>query len=234
MTNRVSVEPFPPAGFIQKAMDTRGWTRNDLAEVMGRNRLTVVRLLNAQTSITPETAHELAQAFDTSPEMWMNLQTSYELALAAKEDRDIERRAKVYQKVPIRDVIKRHWIADDRSTLALEENVSRLLRINSIDESPRFAIAARKSTSYEQDTPAQIAWYARASHLAHAAPATTYNEPAFGTAMAELRKLAAHVEDLRSVPRLLADFGIRLLLIDACLTQKSTGWLFGLTTMNRP
>jgi HTH-type transcriptional regulator / antitoxin HigA len=234
MTNRVSVEPFPPAEFIQEAMDARGWTQDDLAEVMGRSRQTVMRLLNATTSITPETAHELAQAFETSPELWMNLQTSYELALAAKEDRDIERRAKIYQKVPVRDIIKRHWIPDERTTAELKANVSRFLGIHSLDESPRFAVAARKSTSYEQDTPAQIAWYARASQLAHAAPATTYNEAAFGTAMDELRKLAVLTEGLRKVPRLLADFGIRLLLIERLPHSKVDGVAFWINDDESP
>jgi addiction module HigA family antidote len=34
--------------------------------------------------ITPETAVRLARFFGTTPEFWMNLQTSYELPLAAK------------------------------------------------------------------------------------------------------------------------------------------------------
>ncbi|HEV8070313.1 MAG TPA: HigA family addiction module antitoxin [Planctomycetaceae bacterium] len=234
MTNRVSVEPFPPAGFIQKAMDAHGWTQDDLAQVMGRNRQTVMRLLNAQTSITPETAHELAQAFETSPEVWMNLQMSYELALAAKEDRDIERRAKIYQKVPVRDVIKRHWIPDERATSELEANVCKLLGVSSLDESPRFAMAARKSTSYDYDTPAQVAWFARASQLAYAAPATTYDPGVFGTAMAELRKLAAEPEDLRKVPKLLADFGIRLLLIERLPKSKVDGVAFWINEDESP
>ena len=44
--------------------------------------------------ITPETAVELAQAFGTSPELWLNLETAYRLSLVKHVDRSIAQRAK--------------------------------------------------------------------------------------------------------------------------------------------
>ncbi|WP_227873342.1 helix-turn-helix transcriptional regulator [Aphanothece sacrum] len=37
--------------------------------------------MKGKQEITPETAWLLAQAFKTTPQFWMNLQTNYDLAL---------------------------------------------------------------------------------------------------------------------------------------------------------
>ena len=77
-------EPFLPGEYIKDEMEARDWTQDDLAEVMQLSRRQVMDLIQGKPGITADTAHRLASAFDgQSPETWMNLQTSYELALAA-------------------------------------------------------------------------------------------------------------------------------------------------------
>ena len=101
MDRRISLVPVHPGEYLADELDARDWTQDDLAEVMGRSRIHINRLVQGKTAVTPESAHELAKAFGTSAELWMNLQVAYELATASKENRDIERRAKLYTKVPI-------------------------------------------------------------------------------------------------------------------------------------
>ncbi|PSF35292.1 addiction module antidote protein, HigA family [Aphanothece hegewaldii CCALA 016] len=47
------------------------------------NRIT--QILNGKRSITADTALRLGQWFSTGPELWLNLQKSYELRLAQQE-----------------------------------------------------------------------------------------------------------------------------------------------------
>jgi len=47
-------------------------------------RTRIERLIKKQTGITSDTALRLSKAFGTSPEFWMNLQTSYDMASARK------------------------------------------------------------------------------------------------------------------------------------------------------
>jgi len=49
---------------------------------MGVDAGRVSRLVNAQVSITGDTAIRLGEAFGTSAEFWMRLQGDYDLALA--------------------------------------------------------------------------------------------------------------------------------------------------------
>lgn len=51
-----------------------------LAEHLGVPVQRINELVNGKRGVTPETAWLLAQAFGTSPEFWINLQTAHDLA----------------------------------------------------------------------------------------------------------------------------------------------------------
>ena len=54
-------------------------TVTDMANKLGVSRKTLSKIINAGGAITPEMALRLARAFDTSPDLWMNLQKNYDL-----------------------------------------------------------------------------------------------------------------------------------------------------------
>ena len=55
------------------------------ARRLGVPRTRIERLLKGTTGMTPDTALRLARVFNTSPAYWMNMQTNYDMARAAKE-----------------------------------------------------------------------------------------------------------------------------------------------------
>jgi len=61
--------------FLKPARITQGV----LAEKMGVPIQRVNLLVNGRRAVTPETAILLARALKTTPELWMNLQTAYDL-----------------------------------------------------------------------------------------------------------------------------------------------------------
>ncbi len=54
-------------------------TIHDLAEILALPENTVSQIVNENGSFTPDTALRLSRAFDTSPDLWMNLQKNYDL-----------------------------------------------------------------------------------------------------------------------------------------------------------
>jgi HTH-type transcriptional regulator / antitoxin HigA len=86
-------EVFPPGDFIREELEARGWSQSDLARILGRPLQTVNLIVNGKKEVTPQTALELAAAFGTSPELWLNLETSYRLGLARPVDPGIAKRA---------------------------------------------------------------------------------------------------------------------------------------------
>ncbi len=71
-----------PGIILQREIEARGWTQNDLADMIGRPQQTISEIVRGTEQITPETALELSEAFGTSPEFWMNLETNYRLSLS--------------------------------------------------------------------------------------------------------------------------------------------------------
>lgn len=51
----------------------------DLATILGVSRKTLSKILNEHGSITSEMALRLSRAFNTSPELWLQLQKNYDL-----------------------------------------------------------------------------------------------------------------------------------------------------------
>ena len=55
-----------------------------LAKKLNVPRTRIERIVGEKVGITPDTALRLARFFKTSPELWMNMQTSYDLKTQAQ------------------------------------------------------------------------------------------------------------------------------------------------------
>jgi len=88
-------EVFPPGEFLRDELDARNWTQSDLARILGRPLQVVNQIITGKKSITPQTAVELAAALGTSPDLWLNLETSYRLAKTPPANPEIVRRARL-------------------------------------------------------------------------------------------------------------------------------------------
>lgn len=58
-------------------------TIKDMAENLGVSRKTLSKIINERGAITPDMALRLSRAFGTTPDLWLNLQTNYDLWQAA-------------------------------------------------------------------------------------------------------------------------------------------------------
>lgn len=224
----VPAQPFSPGEYIQDELDARGWAIDDLAEVTGITKRQIINLIQAKSGISLETAIALAQAFGHDAQTWMNLQAAYELAQAAHDDRSIARRAKVFEKAPVRELKRRGWITSNCDDSTLEKEVCRLLRIPTIDAQPDLAIAAKKGTTYDVDSASQIAWYCRCRELAEGVAAARYTDANWQPGIEKLLSLANEAENTRLVPSVLAEMGIRLICVQHLRSTKIDGiatWL---------
>ena len=57
-----------------------------LADRLGVSRKTLSTIVNERAAVTPDMALRLSRAFKTSPELWLNMQKSYDLWTAEHED----------------------------------------------------------------------------------------------------------------------------------------------------
>lgn len=74
-----------PGDILREELSERGWSQREFAERIGRPYQAVSEIVNGRKAITAETAIRFAEALGTSPELWLNLETSYRLALALRK-----------------------------------------------------------------------------------------------------------------------------------------------------
>ncbi len=213
---------FAPGEYIRDELEARGWTQEAFAHILGRPLKTVNQIITGVKAITPQTARELAAAFGTTAELWLNLESAYRLAQEKPNSDAVARRAKLYEFAPVKEMILRKWIPDLEDVSALEAAVNDFF-------SEPFEVAARKSTSYETDTPAQRAWMYQARNMARKiVDVSPYSEPKARKYLDELRALVTSEHEVRHVPKLLGRMGIRLVLIKGLQGAAIDGAVFWL------
>jgi len=226
MKERRPAAIFPPGEFIREELEARGWTQDDLADILSRPLQTVNEVITGKRGITPETAKGLGEAFGTSAQYWMNLESVYRLSLENDNGKAVTRRAAIYDMAPVRAMIKRGWIKQTGDIDVLEQQLLDFFGIKSIRETPKFLCATRKSTAYTDMTPGQRAWLFRAGLLAGNVAARPYTVTGLDACLAQLKPLLARAEDIIKIPGLLSSFGIKLLIIEPLPQSKIDGACF--------
>ena len=80
--------PGHPGGILKRVyLDELHITISEFSERIGVSRKAVSAIVNEHKSVTPEMAMRFAKAFGTTPQMWLNLQTNYDLWQAAHSDK---------------------------------------------------------------------------------------------------------------------------------------------------
>ncbi|HVN80974.1 MAG TPA: helix-turn-helix domain-containing protein [Terriglobia bacterium] len=229
MTERVPVEVFPPGDFIREELEARGWSQIDLAAILGRHARDVSEIITAKRSISPETAKQLAAAFGTDPRLWMNLESIYRLSRVARADETVSRRARLYEKAPLREMIQRHWIEPSDNIEVLEKKVIEFFENADLDKPITFmSHAARKSTSSESATASQLAWLFRAKKLSKSLSGAKFSEKSFRECLSRLRQILPYPRELHQVPAILSKSGIRFLIIEPLSGARIDGACFWL------
>lgn len=213
VAERKFAEVFPPGEFIKDELEARGWTQLDLAQIMGRDPVQVSLIVNGKQALTPETATQLGDAFGTGGQFWMNLETAYRMSQVEPKESPVARRAVLYAQFPVREMVKRGWVEYSDNIEVLEKRFCDFFEISSLDEAPRLAHAARKSTSGPVTTP-QTAWMFRVKQIAKAVWASAFSARSLNQCFAALSLMRKNREDVRRVPQVLADHGIRLVIVE--------------------
>jgi HTH-type transcriptional regulator/antitoxin HigA len=229
MSNQMPAEVFPPGEFILDELEERGWTQTSLAKIIGRPSSTISAIVSGKQSVTPEIATKLASAFGTSPHFWLNLENAYRLSKVVLADGGIERRARMFGTAPVRDMERRGWIRARESAEETEMELVEFFGVPSLNQLSDLRVAARASVQNGSSlTPEQLAWCVRALQLAKSVPAKNYTNKSIEDGILNLRQLTDFPENVRKVPQVLGEMGIRFVLVEHLPKSKIDGaalWL---------
>ncbi len=94
------MRPVHPGEILREELDALGLPANALADALGVPVNRVTMILHGQRGISADTALRLARYFGTTPQLWMNLQKTWELRRAEIEaGREIAERVTPRQSV---------------------------------------------------------------------------------------------------------------------------------------
>lgn len=226
-------EHSTPGQLIAALLDQRGWSQRTLAAVLEKDESTINKIVAGKGSVTTETALALEDVFGVDAERFLELQRKYDLAIArigARPDRGRAVRAALLGDLPIAAMAKRGWIAadDPQDLKRVEVSLARFFGASSPEEIEVLPHAARKTMVNTPTTPAQMAWLYRVKAIAEELMVAKYSIPALEQALPRLHALTVAPEEARKVPRILAEAGIRFVIVETLPSAKIDGvclWL---------
>jgi HTH-type transcriptional regulator / antitoxin HigA len=216
MNARPSAARVPaPGRIIRREIEARGWTQKDLANIMGRPEKTISEIVNGHKQITADTALQLASAFGTSADLWLNLETNYRLHLARQQQdlTEVERKSRIYELAPVSEITRLGWIRKWNTVEDLEKAIKEFLSIDSLGERPAIAVNLRQSDSYSPELAAETAWLKRVEHLASAQAIPPYDRDRLLADIPVLLGSAERPEDVTAVPAFFLSHGVHFVIV---------------------
>jgi HTH-type transcriptional regulator/antitoxin HigA len=215
-----------PGDFVRAEMEARGWSQPDLAFVLGVNAAAVNQILKGKRGISTEMANALGSAFDMPADTFAKIQAEWDVRNAAAPDPRVLSRARVQSQYPLREMIKRGWVRSDVED-DIETQLCRFFGVGSLSDVPHLAHAGKK-TQYSHIPAAQLAWLFRVKKIASEMPTPIYSKDRLNQAIERMRMMLESPEEIRHVPRLLHEAGVRFVVVEALPASKIDGVCFWL------
>ncbi len=85
MSVKNGMRPVHPGEILCEELETLGLSANELAKALDVSLDCISEVLSGQRDVTADIALRLARYFGTTPQVWLNLQKTYELRQAEIE-----------------------------------------------------------------------------------------------------------------------------------------------------
>ncbi|MCB9282704.1 MAG: HigA family addiction module antidote protein [Lewinellaceae bacterium] len=212
---------FGPGYFIREQMELRDWTQEELAEITGFSQKHISELLNDKKPVSLDMARVLGEVFNTSPQYWMNLDTAYRLwAQAEKSEKEIHAdiKSQIYERMPIRDMVKKGWLPRTKSAEELVVVVKAFWDWKNLDfgilDREYLPCLARRSSAYNQyNASYALTWYRMAQKRAEAITAPAYQKGQLESLYNRLYTYTIKPEYIPDFLRELHQTGVKFLLL---------------------
>lgn len=222
-----------PGQLIDALLTERDWTKRTLAIVLGVDETGINKMASDKQPVSAAMALSLEEVFGVSAEAFLHLQKSYDLAkarIAARPDPGRKTRAHLFGGLPVAEMIKRCWIDADnmRDVAKVESSLAKFFGVSTPSEIEILPHAAKKTVIGPDVTPVQLAWLYRVRSIASEMLVSQYTEQSSQLILSKLSQLRKHPEEMRKIPRVLGEYGIRFLLVETLPSAKIDGVCFWL------
>jgi HTH-type transcriptional regulator / antitoxin HigA len=201
--------------------------------VLACDESTIGKVISGKRAVDAHLALALGEVFEVEPERFLDLQCAFDLAqarLIAKPDPKRATRAHIFGGLPVAEMIKRGWLeADDvRDVPTVERALAKFFGVSVVEDIEVLPHAAKKTNVFGKTTPVQIAWLHRVRQVASGMLTARFSVSAAEDAVRKLRSLLMAPDEARKVARILAEAGIRFVIVESLPSAKIDGvclWL---------
>ena len=223
-----------PGQLIAALLSDKDWTQRTLAIILEADETGINRLVADKRPIDATLALVLEELFAVPAERFLGLQKSYDLAkarIALRPDPQRATRARLYGDLPVADMIKRGWINAEniREVEKVGAGLMRFFGVNRLEDIEILPHAAKKTAVHSAATPAQLAWLYRVRQIASDMLVNKYSHQTTRSAVVKMRGLLISPEGVAGVPRILAECGIRFVIVESLPSAKIDGVCFWLS-----
>jgi HTH-type transcriptional regulator/antitoxin HigA len=214
-TNLQPARVVSPGAILTQELEARDWTQRDLANIMGRPYQAINEIVSGSKQITPDTARELARAFDTSVDFWMNLESNYRLHLAEqdKKENEISRRSRLYNVAPIREMLKRSWLKESKNIGDLESQLCSFFGVSSLDALSASGVNFRHAPDREFEKNAQRAWVRQVENIAKAQTVKSFSVERLKREIPSILDSSGDANAIAEVPENLLKLGVHFAIL---------------------
>jgi HTH-type transcriptional regulator / antitoxin HigA len=183
-----------PGEVLEFELDMRGMKQQELAKRTGLTPKHIGSIVNAKSSITPETAIKLERAIGMPAQYWMNLETQYQDVLArAAEEKKLIRDLDWLKRIPVAAMAKMGWVEKCKDPKAQLVRVLRFFGIASVEQWdgmwPNLPVAYRQHDHHAVSPQAVSAWLRRGEIEAGRMLCDPFDKLKFRQALDEIRRL---------------------------------------------
>jgi HTH-type transcriptional regulator / antitoxin HigA len=207
-----------PGEHIEEYLEENGWSQAELARRAGLTPKLVSEIINGKNPVTPETALKLERVLDLKAEVWLGLQSSWDLFHARQRETAPERKSWLAQ-FPVKDLKAQKLLPDTKEEGVL---VKALLDLLGIADPGGFApklsgmaVQHRQSRKFESDAVHVGTWLLLGEQRARSMDLPEYDQKKFQAAVSEIRgttRQAPKIFEPR-MKKLCANAGVALIFV---------------------
>ena len=211
---------FHPGYYIADVIEDMGVSQAEFATRLGTNTKTLSYLLNGQANITNDLAKKLSVMMGTSPDVWLNLQNTYDQKLIEiQQAKDFDEQAEIVRLIDYKYFIE---VVGLPVTKAIKEKIANLCGWFKVSDlrimlTPDFLVNYRTGVGNvnEKNIINSRAWIQTAINFSHRIETKPYDAEKLKAYLPELRSMTVQSPEV-FMPRMreiFAECGVAFVLL---------------------
>lgn len=211
---------FHPGYYIGEIVEDMGISQAEFAVRLGTNTKTLSFLLNGQANITNDLAKKLSIMMGTSPDIWLNLQNTYNQKLIEiQKSKDFDEQAGIVKLIDYKYFVNVAGLPNTKNTKEKIVNLCSWLKVADlrIFEKPDFLVNYRTGVSEitERNIINSRAWIQTAINISSKIETEAYEAEKLKSYLPELRRMTLQSPE-EFIPRMreiFAECGVAFVLL---------------------